>query len=247
MTDRQARGRRQIDRSGSTLSALVPKTTAAASDTPFVAAHARTDREPGAALVESAFVLLLIMTLLFGIIEWGLFFKNNLSVTSATRTGARTVSAEPRNMAVNSIANGDPAIYNGIPKYATDTAQSVETALTGLDTNAPNELWVYKSANDGLPLSGGFTTCPATTCIKFTWNQNNAAGQKWASPSGTWPPASQNACGGIFVSASSPGSDSVGVYLKATHKFVSGFFGSTRTMEDHTVMKFEPVPGTCHP
>jgi hypothetical protein len=191
--------------------------------------------------------MILILTILFGIIEWGLYFKNSLTVTSATRTGVRTVSADPRNPALNSTAGGDPAMYNGVPKFATNTANAVEAALSALDGNSPQELWVYKADANGRPLSGNFTTCPATTCIRFTWLSTNPAGQKWANPTGTWAPSSQNACGGAFKSAAEPGSDPVGVYLKARHDFVSGFFGSSRMMEDHTVMKFEPVKAPCHP
>jgi hypothetical protein len=186
-------------------------------------------------LVESAFVLMLILTIVFGIIEWGLYFKDALSVTSATRTGARTASAEPRNTQGVNATPADPAIYAGIPKYVTDAAQAVEASITALDRGSPQSLWIYKAGTDGLPLSGNFTTCPATTCVKFTWNQSGATNQKWASPSGSWDKNTHKACGGAD-------SDAIGIYLKADHTFITGFFGKNRTIEDHTVMKFEPVP-----
>jgi Flp pilus assembly protein TadG len=176
-----------------------------------------TARERGAVLVESAFVLLLILTIVFGIIEWGLYFKDTLSVSSATRSGVRTASALPRT------------------DFYQQTADAVGTSLNALEGDSPQALWIYKAGSNGLPDSGNFSSC--AVCVKYTWNTSTRA---WQSPTGTWTPASQTACGGAS-------SDAVGVYVKATHKFVTGFFGSTRTMEDHTVMKFEPVRGQCAP
>jgi hypothetical protein len=180
----------------------------------------RTTDEDGAALVETALVLLLVLTITFGIIEWGLYFKDTLSVSSATRTGARTASARPRDSL-----------------YATDTVAAVATAVSALDRNGPKDLWIYRADANGMPDSGNFVTC--TTCRRFRWDATN---KEWDEVSGSdindWPPLSQHACGGAQ-------SDAVGIFLRAEHEFVTGFFGETRLMEDHTVMKFEPVRGQC--
>ena len=36
--------------------------------------------------------------------------------------------------------------------------------------------------------------------------------------------------------------DSVGVYLKVRHNFVTNFFGSSKIIAEHTIMRLEPQP-----
>ena len=50
----------------------------------------RHDGEKGAALVEMAIVLPLLVILVFGIVEYGLLFKEKLTIAAATSSAART-------------------------------------------------------------------------------------------------------------------------------------------------------------
>jgi Flp pilus assembly protein TadG len=52
----------------------------------------------GASLVEFGLILLVLISLLFGIVDWGLYFFNRQVITNATREGARAgiVSREVR-------------------------------------------------------------------------------------------------------------------------------------------------------
>jgi Flp pilus assembly protein TadG len=173
--------------------------------------------QSGAVMVELAFALTLLLTLTFGLIEFGLAMRNALTVASATRSGVRTASSEPRQST-----------------YATDAASAVATALSSLPANAPEELWVYKANASGMPDSGNFTSC--TACYKYTWNSST---RSWTAVSGnSWASSSQVACGGA-------NSDAVGVYVRITHRYVTKLFGSTKTLTDRTVMRLEPVPGVC--
>lgn len=45
--------------------------------------------ESGQALVEFAFVILPLLAIVFGIIQWGIIFNGHITVTSAAREGAR--------------------------------------------------------------------------------------------------------------------------------------------------------------
>src|SRR4051794_15371680 len=49
--------------------------------------------DDGAAIVEAALVMPLVILIVFAIIEFGFAFKDLLTVTSATRAGARTATA----------------------------------------------------------------------------------------------------------------------------------------------------------
>jgi hypothetical protein len=164
----------------------------------------------------------LLVLLLFGIIEWGLAFKTTLTVSSATRSGARTGSAMPRQA-----------------DYETAVRQAVESSLGALSGNAePMELWVYKAGSNGFPEGfSSFSGCPATSCWKFTWDGDEFVAQ----PGYGWPATSQDACAG--------GADELGVYVKVRHNFVSGMLGESRVLTDKTVMRLEPIPAVtpCGP
>jgi hypothetical protein len=180
-------------------------------------ARARARNERGAILVEAAFVLPVMILFVMAIIEFGLAFKDLQTVFTATRVGARTGSAEPRQFG-----------------YADDVVNAVETSLSAIPSNQWQELWVYKARADGKPLpSGNFTSC--TSCVRYRWD-----GATWIKDQDDWPATgagSQSACGGV-----TPGPDALGVYLKVRHDMLTGFFGSAKTLTDNTVVRLEPLP-----
>jgi Flp pilus assembly protein TadG len=187
-----------------------------------MARSGRRDRgERGAALVEAAIILPVVMLIVFGIIEWGLAFKDALTVSSATRAGARTASAMPRQSGM-----------------AATTKAAMERAVAALPNGSIQTMWIYKADANGFPDGGSsFTSC--TACYVYSWNSTT---QRFVSAgSQTWDAASQNACAGTV--------DSVGIYLKANHALITGFFGNNVALTDHTVMNLEPVPSStgCGP
>ncbi|MBV1852177.1 TadE/TadG family type IV pilus assembly protein [Catellatospora tritici] len=68
-------------------------------------------RDRGAAAAELAMVLPLLMLILFGIIDFGLLLKAQISVTEAAREGARaaTIDTTRPNAAADRVALVDPA------------------------------------------------------------------------------------------------------------------------------------------
>src|SRR5438270_13426205 len=85
----------------------------------------------GAVLVEAALVLPVIITLTLGIIEFGLVFKDSLTIANATRAGARVGAATTAN---GSLANQDYYIL-----------QAVESGLTGLSNNTLTGVLIYNA------------------------------------------------------------------------------------------------------
>jgi hypothetical protein len=84
--------------------------------------------DDGAAMVEAAIVMPLLMLLVFGIIEWGLAFLTATSTNSAARSGARTASA----LTLNTT-------------YADQARLAVESNLSGaIPFATPLEMWVYE-------------------------------------------------------------------------------------------------------
>jgi hypothetical protein len=180
-------------------------------------ARPRTGDERGAILVEAAFVLPVMLLFVMAIIEFGLAFKDLQTVFTATRVGARTASAEPKQFG-----------------YADDVVNAMKSSLSAIPSGEWQELWVYKAQADGKPDTGGFSSC--TICVRYHWD-----GANWIKDQDTWPASGgstpQYACGGT-----SPGPDALGVYLKVRHDMLTGFFGSAKTLTDNTVVRLEPLP-----
>ena len=104
---------------------------------------------------------------------------------------------------------------------------------------------VYSANSTGYPLPNGNSayTC-SSKCVKYVWDTGL---NKFRYSSGSWSSASINAC------LNDPGRESVGVVLQARHSWITGFFGDGVTLQERSVMQFEPLanesckPGTANP
>jgi Flp pilus assembly protein TadG len=175
-------------------------------------------RQRGAVIIEAAIVFPLLITLVMGILEFGMVFSDKMTVTSSTRAGARSAVA-----------------YSRQAGYDAQAIDAVTSALTSRTTGTPLELWIYKvdTTNDkGAPIGfSDFSNC-SSSCQKYTWNTTTS---KWDnSGGGNWLYGSQNACTMPL--------DQLGVWVKVKHDLFTGLFGDSMTLTDHTVMRLEPQP-----
>ena len=180
--------------------------------------------ERGAALLEFALVAPILILLVFGIIEYGMFFKDYLTVSNTTRAGARVGSAAGSN------ADADYQIL-----------QAVNTAASALPGGAGSieRITIYRSASTG--------GAPTTTCQTTS---SAADGCNVYTPSALNQPVARFGCGpGSLDSAWCPttrqdsqaiGPDYIGVWVKTTHNFATKLFGTSRTITDSVVMRIEP-------
>jgi hypothetical protein len=200
--------------------------------------------EQGAVAVEFAIVLPVLRLFVIGMIEFSLVMKDSSGLSATVRVGART--------AASGAGSGDgvcspnaptgyvcaPAKYS--PALVTSAINSMQTAGTSLTPDLIDYVLVYKANASGWP---GTTTTSAAAeslcrttgndCVKFTYNK---VANKFQYASGSWDSSTINAC--INAAAS----QSVGVYVKSSHPFMTSLFGSTLKLEDRTVMRFEPLP-----
>ncbi|MGV1036099.1 MAG: TadE/TadG family type IV pilus assembly protein [Candidatus Nanopelagicales bacterium] len=184
----------------------------------------RQRQERGSVAIEAALVIPMLMLVLFGIVEFSMLLRDHVSLTAAARSGARIGSAEPR-----------------MSTFTTDMAAAVARAGTGMPASTIQELWVYEANVKGYPTNGGsilgtgttFTAC-TTRCKRFTYS-----GGSFTAAGGSWDATDVNACPG------DAGMTSVGVYIRARHRFISGLFGSSVQITDHAVMRFEPIPASA--
>ena len=120
-------------------------------------ARTGTGDERGAILVEAAFVLPVMILFVMAIIEFGLAFKDLQTVFTATRVGARTASAEPRQFG-----------------YADDVVNAMKSSLSAIPSGQWQELWVYKAQPDGSggrrpPKAHGLLP-GASECVAINWS-----------------------------------------------------------------------------
>ncbi len=177
----------------------------------------RSSDERGAALVETAILIPVVILVTFGLIEFSSAYQSSSVASAAARSGARVASAEAK-----------------LSTYATDAAAAAATALHTVPSNEPVEMWVYRALTNGYPDSGNFTTC-AAYCTKYTWLPASRTFDI-ANPGGNgWLYSDQQACNQTAW-------DSVGVYVKLRHKFLTQLFGASITLADHAVFRLEPAP-----
>ncbi len=179
--------------------------------------EASDDRSRGAVVVESAIIISLVVTLFFGILEFGMLLRSRHALAEATRTGARAASSLPRE-----------------DGYQTAAAEAVGASLRGsIPSESVFTLVVYKAdETTGLPVSGTIENCTAN-CYRFNWDTVN---EEFDPVSGyAWAASSQAACGDVG------NTDYVGVAITGEHDFITAFWTDTVFLQDRTVMRLEPV------
>jgi hypothetical protein len=172
------------------------------------------DAQRGAVAVEFAIIAPVLVVLTFGVIEFSSAYHDKSAAADAARAGARAGSA----MATQS-------------GFAAATASAVSAAVSTLPASEPQELWIYKANSQGYPGSGSsFSSC-GSNCIKYSYSP--ASRTFVPSGGGGWSASTQQACTQPF--------DEIGVYVKLNHTFVTKLFGTSVTLTDHAVFRFEPV------
>jgi Flp pilus assembly protein TadG len=176
--------------------------------------------ERGSVIVEAAIIVPLLILLTFGVIEYGIAFRESGAIKASSRAGVRAASAMPRNTL-----------------YLQTAADAVSAAMGDVSNSTPQELWIYHAST-----SGGHPTTCATECALFTWN-----GTKFVQTGGNaWAADQQNAC----TSADNVDlPQQIGVFVKAKHKMITAFFGKETMLTSTSVMRLEPYVGTggCGP
>ncbi len=185
-----------------------------------------------------------LLGVLFGIVEMSLLLKDDVAVGSAVRVGSRiaSASADAGPGVCETGPTAPPCSPASSPALAQAAADAIQRAGTAMPQDQIDYVLVYKANDKGYPGANGSTFMPTscagvTSCVKFVWRPSVGA---FRYSDGSWSSASINAC----VNES----DAVGVYLQATHKFVTGIFGSSMGLSDRAVMKFEPLTNdSCKP
>jgi Flp pilus assembly protein TadG len=114
--------------------------------------RSKLQRPDGQAMVEFVIVLPFLVMLLLGIAQFGLAFHNYLSVTDATRVGARAAAVK---RTAGACAAATAAIQNTVSAKQWETISSRVTCTAGENTGEQVKVTVEYPFRIGLP---GFST-----------------------------------------------------------------------------------------
>jgi hypothetical protein len=182
--------------------------------------------QQGAVLVEAALVLPIMILVVMGIIEFGFAFASSTTTTGSSRSGARLAAAAYAT--AGTIPENQQAAADQI-------ADTVSADLIGLTSAEPVGMLIYrvdKTSTEGAPIGGfptgdGITTGCTSSCFRYEWTNG-----KMTYESGGW--SNPDACGMEL--------DSIGVYVKAKHNYITGMIGDHVFVDGHTAMRLEPLP-----
>lgn len=186
----------------------------------------------GLAIVEFAIVAPLLALFVAGIIEFGMAWRDNLTVSSATRSAARVAS----NLGDNELADLEALL-------------TLKAALGPLDGSQLVGVLIYDgSATDGAPspacfdAGGNPQASAAGNCNYYT-----AAMISSLAPANFGSGGSCGAWDWYYCSVSERSTnqvslDDVGVWVRINRDWFTDIFpGNGMTIEDQTVMRVEPA------
>lgn len=195
-------------------------------------------RERGAVAVEAALITPVLFLIVFGIVEMSLLMRDVVSVSSATHVGTRMAATGARDGP--GTCSPSPCTPPTAPKLAQTAADAIQKAGSAMPQDQINWIRVYRANTQGYPMPNGNTTATCgTDCVEYKWND---AQNKFVYAGGSWISTSINAC------VNDPNRMSVGVIMNANHPFITGIFGDGMTIQERSVVQFEPLANDeCKP
>jgi TadE-like protein len=196
--------------------------------------------ERGATLTEFAVVGLLLFTVLFGIFEFGMLFRNRTTTSDAAADGARVGAIQ----GPNRTSTGETADYSIIKAIREDSS--------AIDPEAIEQIVIFKgsSSGSGSPASQVPATCKAGTPVAGRCNvyNPNTAFERVQEGDASYFDCSTNPTGPAcswdpVTRRNGPRPTDIeylGVWIRVNHQWVTGLFGDGFTYESASVVRLEP-------
>lgn len=183
----------------------------------------RMNGDRGATLVEGALVMPVLMLFIFGIFEFGLAFRDYLTVANSTRDGVRTAS----------VAGSDlDADYRALAAIA--------DASAALPDGAIEEIVIFQATGpDDTPAAN----CEAAgTCNRYTAADLERPAEEFGCHTSTLAPNAPDRhwCPNTREVSVGTGLDYIGVSILVRHEYVTGLFGAAIDLDDRMILKVEP-------
>jgi hypothetical protein len=185
----------------------------------------RGGKERGAALVEMAMVLPLLVLLVFGIVEYGLLFKERLTIASAASSAARTGAT------MGTRDEADMAILRALEAGLFDQVDT--SVLIRVDIFKANPATGAKIANT----FDRYTYDPTDPLCKWNPCPDGSGGSfAWGIPSGYPPPGR-----GVTLNPGGGGLDVLGIEIVYHHSAVTNMIpGVDRDLTERALVRLEP-------
>lgn len=187
-------------------------------------------------MVEAAFITPVFFLIVFGLLEYGLVVRDNLTVAAMTRDTARAASA---------FGDEQYADFKAV-RILGQTARALPLELLQrvviYDAGSVNGDITNSShpAHGCMTSSTGITNvCNVYTLADLTTAQSAYGCDPPNDKDRYWCPAALNGQDGREISQTGP-PDYIGVWVKVRHPFLTGLFGDEITITDSIVMRVEP-------
>lgn len=185
----------------------------------------RRDKERGATLVEAAISFGVLFLALFAVVEFGMVFKDWLSVSQATREGARAGATFGDDL------SSDIKVLDGVEEALVPQGWAPGDQVTIFRANnpTPSESTLY-TYSPGFDCSDPTSIFPPGDCCDWSpcpeFGRTNYQVPGWAPPD---------------RDVTAPVTDRIGVSIQLTHDWITGFIGSG-TLDLSTTTDFQLEP-----
>ncbi len=188
--------------------------------------------ERGAALVEAALILPVILLVTFGAIEFGIGFSQKGGIEAIARSGARTGAAASNDN--NAASTPQYPVPN--TQLAVEVGQAVNSALATSTLPELNRLYVYKVSSTGVSSGPDSGSC-ANDCVYFGYDPVQKKFDL-SSAQGQWPYSGPLDSGNRILCGVN--ADRIAVLIQGRFDFFTGLFGSSIPLQAKSVMQLEP-------
>jgi hypothetical protein len=210
----------------------------------------RCSDDGGAILVEAAFVLPILFYFLFGIIEYGLVFKSYSTLGNDLRVASRMAAVK------GSDVDADFAILQAIKRETKAIDMSSIQRIVVYKANAPSSTSPPKPVPAAClagPPDSPFTLGAPNYCNVYGVSRDfngariaadyDCISQSWAGDAaGTtgWCPTRRFSAANAGGTPNFGPPDTVGVYMEVRHKYMTGLFGTFKTLSATYYNAIEP-------
>lgn len=176
--------------------------------------------ERGAAITEAAIIAPWFFLLVFGILEFGLAFKDRLSLDTASEYGARMGAIQGSSLSSDLLLLRDTEHFIEVA----DNVEDVRIVVFRADgpDDEPSDL-----CRGGTPVPGECNVYAVGDA-----DDDSAFGCTPASLDTSWCPSSRD--------DTAAGADYLGVWIRAQHPYLTGLFGEAVSLTATSIARIEP-------
>ncbi|HLF61686.1 MAG TPA: TadE family protein [Acidimicrobiia bacterium] len=186
--------------------------------------------ERGATLVEAALVYPLLFLAIFAVVEFGLASKDWLTVSHGAREGARA-----------------GATYGDVPQADILVLRDVGRTIAPAGIGAGTRVRIYRAAPGGIGTL--YTFAPGTDCGDLTGGTLTGCCDWSPCPEPGRPTYTVPIWNPVLRDVSAPCTDRIGVEVRFTHNWLTGYFAPSTDFTTATDFQLEPqvfdVGATC--